>query len=40
MSVRIENLLDSSLPTAVRTRFLLVASFAACGGKARNQLNG
>ncbi len=34
------SLLDSSLPAAVRTRYLLVVSFAAAGGKAHHQLNG
>ena len=32
--------LDSSLPAAVRMSFLLFASFAAAGGKARKQLHG
>ena len=32
--------LDSSLPAAVRMSFLLFASFAAAGGKARKQLYG
>ena len=32
--------LDSSLPAAVRMSFLLFASFAAAGGKARKQLFG
>ena len=34
------SLLDSSLPAAVRTRYLLMMSFAAGGGKAHHQLNG
>ncbi|TMC22712.1 MAG: hypothetical protein E6J33_02530 [Chloroflexi bacterium] len=34
------SLLDSSLPAAVRTRYLLVVSFAAAGGKTHHQLNG
>ncbi len=33
-------LLGSSLPAAVRMRFLLFASFATAGGKARKQLYG
>ena len=32
--------LDSSLPAAVRMSFLLFASFATAGGKARKQLYG
>jgi len=31
------SVLDSSLPTAVRKSFVLVAGFAAAGGKARHQ---
>ena len=33
------SLFDSSLPAAVRMSFLLFASFAASGGKARKQLH-
>jgi len=41
ITIEVSFLLVSSLPTAVRRSFVLVASFAAAGGKARNQhMNG
>jgi len=40
VTIELSSLLDSSLPAAVRIHFLLVVSFAACGGKAHKQQNG
>ncbi len=37
MTIQASSLLDSSLPPAVRKSFVLVAGFAAAGGKAGNQ---
>ena len=35
--IQVSFLLDSSLPSAVRKSFVLIAGFAAAGGKARTQ---